>query len=78
MPLFYFHLYNDLDVIDEEGLDLLDLDAARANAIKEARAVMVDMVAEGRINFSHRIDIADESGDVVDSVNFSEAVAVEG
>ena len=38
---------------------------------------MLETVAEGRINFSHRIDIADES-DVVESVNFSEAVLVEG
>jgi hypothetical protein len=78
MPRYYFHLYNDVISMDDEGLDLPDLAAARANGIKEAREMMLETVAEGRINFSHRIDIADESGAVVDSVTFGEAVAVEG
>lgn len=77
MPRYYFHLYNDVISMDEEGVDLPDLEAARANGIKEARAMMLETVAEGRINFSHRIDIADESGAVVDSVTFGEAVEVE-
>jgi hypothetical protein len=78
MPLYFFHLYNDIISMDEEGTDFPDLDAAHANGIKEAREMMLDTVAEGRINFSHRIDIADASGAVVDSVMFSEAVKVEG
>ena len=78
MPRYFFHLYNDVISMDEEGLELPDLDAAHANGIKEAREMMVDSVSEGRINFSHRIDIADESGAVVDSVVFAEAVTIEG
>jgi len=78
MPHYYFHLYNDVVLMDEEGVDLPDLEAAHANGIKEAREMMLDMVTQGRINFSHRIDIADESGTVVDSVTFGEAVKVEG
>ncbi|HET9639725.1 MAG TPA: hypothetical protein VFP12_11000 [Allosphingosinicella sp.] len=77
MPRYFFHLYNDIVTMDEEGLDLPDLEAARANGIKEAREMMLETVAEGRINFSHRIDIADESGAVVDSITFAEAVRVE-
>ena len=78
MPHYFFHLYNDIVAMDEEGVDLPDLEAARANGIREAREMMVETVAEGRINFSHRIDIADETGAVVDSVTFGEAVKVEG
>ena len=78
MPRYYFHLYNDVVSMDEEGVDLPDPEAARANGIREAREMMVEMVGEGRINFSHRIDIADESGAVIDSVTFAQAVAVEG
>lgn len=78
MPHYYFHLYNDIVSMDEEGVDLPDLEAARANGIREAREMMLETVAEGRINFSHRIDIADESGAVVDTVTFAEAVKVEG
>ncbi|HEX8238342.1 MAG TPA: hypothetical protein VF574_01225 [Allosphingosinicella sp.] len=40
--------------------------------------MMAETLAEGRINFSHRIDIADESGAVVATITFGEAVAVEG
>jgi hypothetical protein len=78
VPLYFFHLYNDIVSMDEEGVDLPDLEAARANGIREAREMMLETVAEGRINLSHRIDIADESGAVVDSVAFGEAVTVEG
>jgi hypothetical protein len=78
MPRYYFHLYNDVVSMDDEGVELADVAAARTNGIKEAREMMVEMVSEGRINFSHRIDIADESGAVIDSVTFADAVAVEG
>ncbi|MGZ8296675.1 MAG: DUF6894 family protein [Allosphingosinicella sp.] len=78
MPRYFFHLYNDIISMDEEGADLANLEAARANGIKEAREMMLETVAEGRVNFSHRIDIADESGTVINSVTFGEAVKVEG
>jgi hypothetical protein len=78
MPRYFFHLYNDVHTMDEEGRILPDLAAARANAIKEARELMLETVAEGRINFSHRIDIAEEAGEIVASVTFGEAVTVEG
>lgn len=78
MPHYYFHLYNDITAMDGEGKMLPDLDAARANGIKEAREMMMESVGEGRINFSHRIDIADHSGDVAATVTFGEAVKVEG
>ncbi|HLL29771.1 MAG TPA: hypothetical protein VK403_02130 [Allosphingosinicella sp.] len=77
MPRYFFHLYNDVISMDEEGVELPDLEAARANGIREAREMMLETVAEGRINLSHRIDIADESGAVLASVAFGEAVAVE-
>ena len=77
VPRYYFHLYNDVAVVDEEGRVLPDLASARANAVKEARELMLDTVAEGRINLSHRIEIADESGAVVARVTFGEAVTVQ-
>lgn len=78
MPHYYFHLYNDVTAMDDEGKMLPDLDAARANGIREAREMMMETVGEGRINFSHRIDIADDRGDVAETVMFGEAVRVEG
>ena len=78
MPHYYFHLYNDIVALDEEGGEFPDLEAAYANGIKEAREAMLDTVAAGRINLSHWIDIADEAGAVVATISFREAVAVEG
>ena len=78
MPRYYFHLYNDITAMDREGKMLPDLDAARANGIKEAREMMMETISEGRINLSHRIDIADRKGDVAATVIFGEAVRVEG
>ena len=77
MPRYYFHLYNDVSARDEEGKVLPDLEAARANGIKEAREIMLDNVTEGRIDLSHRIDIADPTGEVLASVTFGDALQIE-
>jgi len=77
VPHYYFHLYNDLIVVDEEGFDFPDLVAARASAIANIRGLIFETVSQGCINFSHRIDIADASGEVLTSVKFGEAVRVD-
>jgi hypothetical protein len=76
MPRYYFHLYNDVVARDDEGRVLSDLDEARSVAVKEAREMMTESVLEGRMTLSHRIDIADESGAVVATVSFRDAVTV--
>jgi hypothetical protein len=78
VPHYYLHLYNDLVVADEEGFDFRDLEAARAGAIENIRGLICETVRRGCINLSHRIDIADEHGDVLASVKFGEAVRVDG
>jgi hypothetical protein len=78
VPRYYFHLHDGLDLLDEEGKLLDDLAAARANAVREARQMMLAAVAAGRVNLSHRIDIADESGAVIATIAFRDAVTVEG
>jgi hypothetical protein len=65
-------------VTDEEGLDFSDLEAARGGAIANIRGLICESVSKGHINFSHRIDIADRSGEVLASVKFGEAVRVDG
>ena len=78
MPKFYFHLHNDVDVMDEEGRELHDLEAARKWARHEARNMAGEMAKEeGRLVLHHRIDIAGADGKVLESVSFGEAVQVE-
>ena len=78
MPRFYFHLYNDLDVPDHEGLVLPDLEAAVTHAASEARTLAGELVKEqGRIVLHHRIDIEDEHERLLNTVHFRDAVQVE-
>jgi len=77
MPRFYFHLYNDADVSDQGGKDLADLDSARTYAIEMVRFEVAEGVKrDGRINLSHRLDIENESHDVLATVRFGDAVQV--
>jgi hypothetical protein len=76
MPRFYFHLYNDVIATDEEGRELPDLEAARAAAVHDVRSVMSDEVLKGKLTLSHRIVVADESGRVVATVRYADAVEV--
>ncbi|MFL6760722.1 DUF6894 family protein [Sphingomonas sp.] len=78
MPRFYFHLINDIDVPDLEGVELPDIHAARAQAIEQARGMIGEMTkTEGRIVLHHRVDIEDEDGRVLDSVIFGDVITVE-
>jgi hypothetical protein len=78
MPRFFFHLHDDIDLPDEEGIEVADLSAARKHATLTALDLMCGvMKAEGRIALSHYIDIEDEGGRVLDTVRFADVVTVE-
>jgi hypothetical protein len=79
VPHYYFHLYNDFVAMDREGAELPDLVAAKEVAKVNIRDIMAGLVKEdGRVTLQHRIEIADETGAVVATVPFRDAVAVEG
>jgi hypothetical protein len=75
MPLFRFHIYNDVETIDHEGKQFPDFRAARDHAIKGARSLMCTGVEKGEINLSDWIEIEDENSDVT-VVPFSDALNV--
>ena len=75
MPRYYFHLHNDVEAPDEEGKEFPDLTAAKAYAIREARILAAEQIKErGDLVLHHRIDIADESGTVLESVRWADVV----
>jgi hypothetical protein len=78
MARYFFNLYNDMEVLDPEGRDLPSIDDARAAAVREARQMMQEAVANGKLTLSDRIEVADEAGVVLLTVTFRDAVAVEG
>jgi len=75
MPLYYLHL-RDSDGLgkDPDGIELPDLDAAHAEALRAARdmrPLWSDMPPEARNELA--FEIADETGKTVLTVPFSEA-----
>lgn len=79
MPKYFFHLHNDIDVLDEDGKELPDLDAARELARDNVRFTFAETIKEqSRANLDHRIDIEDEDGRVIETVRFGDVVSIEG
>jgi hypothetical protein len=77
MPQFHLNLHDaTVDVRDEEGVDVADLDEARDRAIAGIRDFLSHELAEGRLDLRGRIDITDHRGVSVMTVPFGEAVTV--
>ncbi|WP_420822904.1 DUF6894 family protein [Sphingomonas solaris] len=76
MPHYFFHLYNDLTVSDDEGSDLPGIDAAREYAIKSIRGLICEDVHKGCVNLRHRIEVADASGELLLTITYAEVVEV--
>jgi hypothetical protein len=79
MPHCYFHLTAGAVLLrDEEGSDLIDVEAARGQALKAAREILSQsLLASGRLDLAQQIDIADGAGRTLLAVPFGTAVTVE-
>lgn len=77
MPRFFMHLRDGTDeVLDPEGVELPDLDAARSKALTAARDVLAGDVRHGLIDLRYRIDAEDEAGRLVYSLPFKHAFSI--
>lgn len=76
MPHYYLHQRNEIYVADEEGEDFADLDAARQKALIGARSILSEEVKHGSLDLRGVIEIADDSGAIVEVVPFQETVTV--
>jgi hypothetical protein len=77
MPRYYVNLFNDVDVLDEEGQEFRDLAAAKAVAIAGARDLMAEHIRAGKaVTLSHRIEIADETGKTLAVLPFGERITI--
>ena len=77
MPRYFFHVYDDVVLRDDEGIELADSEAARAEALAGARALICDQVRKGRLSLHHRIEVEDDRGRAVLTLPFDEAVRIE-
>jgi hypothetical protein len=75
VPRFYFHLFDGQPCIDEEGLELANVPAARLAAVDAARSIMGHDIRKGRLPLGASISIADSSGEIIDWITFAEALA---
>ena len=77
-PRYYFSLFNDVVALDEEGVELPDAAAAYEHAVEEARVMVCESVRKGHLNLEHRIEVTDDSGVSVATVQFRDAFTIEG
>ncbi|HYI64629.1 MAG TPA: hypothetical protein VEW71_07065 [Allosphingosinicella sp.] len=77
MPRYHFNIHNGIGfVADEEGRDLADLGAARAEGIKGARGMIADDVLSGVVDLNGRLDVTDADGKLLLTIPFAEAVEI--
>ena len=78
MPRYYFHLFNDETIRDEEGSEVPNAAVALQSAARMAREMAAESVREGRLTLDHRIEVADEAGERVGVVHFRDVVQIHG
>ncbi len=77
MPLYFLHLRDHVDeMLDPEGVDLPNLEAAKKAVVEAARDIMSGDVRNGVIDLRYRIDVENEKGSVVYPLPFEHAVNI--
>lgn len=76
MPRYYMHLVDSVDILlDPDGIEV-SFEAIAEKALASARDCIAGDVREGRVDLRYRIDVHDESDQVVHSLPFADAVEV--
>lgn len=79
MPTYFLHLRGDGDdLLDGEGRDYADEEALTAVMLSTARDLIAADALRGEIRLSDRLDAEDETGRLVRTLRFAEAVVVHG
>src|ERR1700744_2560193 len=75
MPRYYFHIREGGELSkDQEGQELPDAEAARREAVNAGREILGEKLLHGGALNNRTIEIADETGHVVDVVNVHDAL----
>jgi hypothetical protein len=73
---FYFHLYNDVTTLDDEGRSLPDDKSARDQATRDAREMAAESVRDGHLNLAHYIEVTGDDRRPLFRVTFGEVVEI--
>ena len=77
MARYFMHLRDGTEqLLDPEGLEYASVDAVRKAVLIAARDLMTGDIREGVIDFRFRIDVEDESGEIIYSLPFKHAVNI--
>ena len=80
MARFFLHLRDHIDeVLDPDGVELVDMAAVRTTVLANARDVMSgSLTCDGLIDFRYRIDAENTAGEIAYSLAFRDAVQIVG
>jgi hypothetical protein len=79
MPRYFFHIRDSGDLSrDREGQELVDLAAARREAVCAARELIGERILHGGTIDGRQIEIADETGAVLAVVNSGDVIYRDG
>jgi hypothetical protein len=79
MPFYHLHLSNaSIEATDQEGIEVNDLAEARRRAVEGIRAFLGHELMKGTLDLRGRIDIANDTGSVVATVPFADAIVIKG
>lgn len=78
MPRFFFDIYNDRALRDEEGSELADREAAVVEGFETARELLSQGAAEGKDRFSWFMRIRDGAGNTVRDLDFRDVLQPDG
>lgn len=77
MTLFYLHVRNGLDItLDEDGIELEGVTAARARAIEGIRSIVSQEIQGGILDLCSEVIITNRQGDNLLVVHFRDAFDV--
>ena len=74
---FYFHLFNDEDVWDQEGVELPDDAEAVRRGTTAAREMAAQDVRNGRLVLGHRIVVCAENNRSITTIHFGDVVEIQ-
>lgn len=77
MPRYHLHICSETELIlDEEGIDLPHLAAAKLEAIRGARSIMSADLLVGMMTLGQSIQIHDEFGTRLSEIPYAECVKI--
>jgi len=74
---YFMHLRNGSDeLLDSEGVELVDLEAVRQNVMTAARDILGGDLRAGVMDLRYRIDAENEGGAIVHTLAFKHAFSI--